>query len=168
MIRHGLKLAKIASTLVVLKTSLSNPLLLRQFEIAFNTLLQNQPQTYPHLHALNGKTINVKFSGINIEWNLVIIHEQILINPGLQPNETATIEIDTLTLPGHLLGLTTQQAISFEGDLTAVLQLQGLSQKFEFDLYPVLTDLAGGQIATLLFDIKNMVLEQAHRLKPQL
>ena len=168
MIRHGLRLAKIGSTLLLLKTSLKNPLLLRQLEIALNKLIQNQPQTHAQLNALQGKVINIKLKGINVDWHLLVMEQQVLINPELHPQNAVTIEVNTLALPASLLNLNSKQPISFEGDFTAVLQLQGFSQALKLDLYPTLIQLFGGQVATMLVDIKDMIFAQANRLQSQL
>ena len=91
IIRQGLRLAKIGSTLLLLKASLLNPLLLRQLEIALNKLIREQPKTHTQLNALHGKVINITLSGIQVEWHLLVLDKQILINPGLHPKQAVNI-----------------------------------------------------------------------------
>lgn len=166
MIKQSLGLARIVSSLILLKTSLQNPLLLRQIEIMLQKLIADQPQTHQHLDALQGKVINVVLDGLQTQWHVLVLQRQLLINPGLDQKAVAQIRINTFKLPKYILrNQSSDSPVAITGDYSAVLQLQLFFQRLEIDIYPVLTKFFGGQVATLLIDIKSMIAEQLSNLK---
>lgn len=173
MIRTGLKIAKLGSHLLLLKTSLQNPLLLRQLEIVINKQLHHQPPTHAFLEALQGKVVNITIKGIGIErlgieWHLLVMHQQILINQGLAPKSAAEITVHIARLPGQLTKRSEAKAIELDGDFATLIQLQGLAKTAQFDLYPGLMKVFGAQTAVILTDIIRSTNQQITQIRQKI
>lgn len=153
MIRTTFKLAKVGSHLLLLRTSLRNPVLLRQLEIAVNKQLQHQPATHPILEQLQQKSMNIAIPILGLEWHITFVKEQLLVNQGLNTKGNAQITIKLAQVPRQLFTSNVTQAIECSGDFTTLAQFRELVRTSKLDLYPGLVRIFGIQTGTLIADI---------------
>lgn len=165
MIKGAFKLARITSSLLMLKASLQNPFVLRQLEILLNKLINDQPQLQSHLDGLQERFLNIQVHGLNLDWHVSASGQQLFINPGLHPEGVCTIHVHTSQMPGAFIKGNQNRYINVEGDFVTALHLQGLFQNLNFKIYPLLIKTIGQIPATAVVQTSTAISEHLSLMK---
>jgi len=153
MIGAGIKLMRLGSSLMLIKASLHNPVLLRQLEMSINNLIRQRPQAMLPLAQLQGKKININVKGLNLRWHMVFVQQQVLLNAQHFDVAQATLEFDLKAL-GYFLNthLSPKGAhpLTLDGDIQTMLALRNLSDALQLEVIPTLKSILGRQLSTAM------------------
>ncbi len=151
------KVTRLASTLLLVKSSLQNQALLRQIEIMINKALMSQPAAYDHLLKLDGKSFNIAMSGLGLSWNISIVGQNFILSSGAHEFTDCNIKILSQQIPTAFLKGNQNTFIKVEGDYVSALHLQGAFQRLEFSLYPFLIETIGQIPATFIMNMVEQI-----------